>query len=154
MSRTKGELLKMLQFLDSADVEDDRVECAIQLALDPSIRRRKRVSAEEVFRNRTSLACQVWQGFTDHAHSRLLLNTLGYDNYAVDIAGALTNQLNRAAAAVSTWRGRQIAEVRRVAPFCRYRGIDRPRGIEVPRDAGRLAGANARSVVGVFTADL
>ena len=87
MSRTKGELLKMLQFLDSADVEDDRVECAIQLALDPSIRRRKRVSAVEVFRNRTSLACQVWQGFTDHAHSRLLLNTLGYDNYAVDIAG-------------------------------------------------------------------
>merc|ERR1711988_1709090 len=81
VSNTKVQLLKMLKFLDSTDMHDRRLECAIQLALDPSVRRRKRVSAEDVFRNRTALACQVWQSFTDNPHSRLLLNTLGYDNY-------------------------------------------------------------------------
>jgi hypothetical protein len=93
VSDTEEQIVKMLKFLGGNEADDERIDCAIKLAFDPSIRRKKKISAFDVFNNMTSVACRVWQSFSDNPHSKLLLNTLGYDNYVASASSACAKQV-------------------------------------------------------------
>jgi len=93
VSDTEEQIIKMLKFLGGNEADDERIDCAIKLAFDPSIRRKKKISAFDVFNNMTSVACRVWQSFSDNPHSKLLLNTLGYDNYVASASSACAKQV-------------------------------------------------------------
>ena len=84
VAATAPTLKSMLGFLKVGDDEltDDRLSCAAELSVDPTIKRAKKRPAREMFGNHSDLACQIWGQISQNAAARLLLNTLGYRNSA------------------------------------------------------------------------
>ena len=82
----KESLQSLLGFVGLPERANDltRMDCAAQLSNQKSIHRVKKITANDVFHNRTDVACRVWSTITRDPAARLLLMSLGYRNYAAD----------------------------------------------------------------------
>ena len=93
---TVGVLRGLLKFVSKGDdtaeenrtppLDPARLQCAVKLANRDSIHRTKKVSAEDLFREHSHVACDAWEVLSMSPASRILLSALGYENFA-DIGG-------------------------------------------------------------------